>query len=250
LRDRRLRFSAMAREVSDCDTAREGGVLGDLQLVELEEEFEPAVCTLGVWELSEFVQTDSGAHIIMRLPPRYAMITPNILSPPNLVPTTRNARGFCRIGGRIPSLPLPASPLKSESGKSILKSPTDPSSDLPVKSVKYLSHRAPGVSTKKESAKHAAPALGSVDTPESLRSFSFRTVSKHKGSTVRQQEEARMRRLFDQADTDGGGTLQLKEVKALCKSLGERTSSMVLEEGFYRMDPEKTGKVDYESFKK
>jgi Ca2+-binding EF-hand superfamily protein len=69
-------------------------------------------------------------------------------------------------------------------------------------------------------------------------------------SSLRREEEARLQKLFEKADTDGGGTLQLKEIKALCKSMGDRLSTVALEEGFYRMDPEKTGTVDFESFRK
>lgn len=75
-------------------------------------------------------------------------------------------------------------------------------------------------------------------------------LEKLKGSALQKHEEAQMRRLFNQADADGSGTLGLKEIKQLCKELGERISNSALEEGFYRMDPEKTGVVGFESFKK
>lgn len=69
-------------------------------------------------------------------------------------------------------------------------------------------------------------------------------------SSIRRAEEAKLRRLFEEADLDGSGSLQLKEVKALCKRMGDRISTVAIEEGFYRMDPEKTGKVDFDSFRK
>ncbi len=69
-------------------------------------------------------------------------------------------------------------------------------------------------------------------------------------SSIRRAEETKLRKLFEDADLDGSGTLQLKEVKALCKRMGERISQLAIEEGFYRMDPERTGKVNFESFRK
>ena len=63
-------------------------------------------------------------------------------------------------------------------------------------------------------------------------------------------ETNRMRQLFKEIDSDGSGYLQLKEVKALCKKLGDRLSTTVLEEAFDRMDPEMTGKVGFDAFQK
>ena len=54
---------------------------------------------------------------------------------------------------------------------------------------------------------------------------------------------ARMRKLFDQTDVDGNGSLQLKEIKELCRKLGDRMSTTILDEAFVRMDPDRTGKV-------
>ena len=60
----------------------------------------------------------------------------------------------------------------------------------------------------------------------------------------------RMRRLFDDTDVDGNGTLNLKEIRELCKKLGDRMSTIVLDEAFTRMDPEHTGRVDFDAFQK
>ena len=84
-----------------------------------------------------------------------------------------------------------------------------------------------------------APALAAPSSRGRLR-----------GSSMRREEEAKMRKLFSEADTDGSGTLQLKEVRTLCRNMGDRISATALEEGFWRMDPEKTGKVNYEQFQK
>ena len=54
------RFAVLARETSDCGTAREGGDLGALQPGEMMEEFEEAVNHIVVGDLSEVIQTESG----------------------------------------------------------------------------------------------------------------------------------------------------------------------------------------------
>ena len=84
-----------------------------------------------------------------------------------------------------------------------------------------------------------APALAARSSRDRIRC-----------SSMRREEEAKMRRLFSEADTDGSGTLQLKEVRTLCRNMGDRISATALEEGFYRMDPEKTGKVNFDQFQK
>ena len=54
------RFAVLARETSDCGTAREGGDLGVLQAGEMMQEFEEAVNHIVVGDLSEVIQTESG----------------------------------------------------------------------------------------------------------------------------------------------------------------------------------------------
>ena len=66
------RFAALAGEVSDCGSAREGGDLGVLHAGDMDEEFESAVLGLPVWGLSGVIGTDSGSHIILRTPMAYA----------------------------------------------------------------------------------------------------------------------------------------------------------------------------------
>jgi len=58
---RAKRFAELARDLSDCGTAREGGDLGELQAGEMMEEFEEAVNSVAVGELSGVIQTESGA---------------------------------------------------------------------------------------------------------------------------------------------------------------------------------------------
>ena len=57
---RAKRFAELARDLSDCGTAREGGDLGELQAGEMMEEFEEAVNSVAVGDLSGVIQTESG----------------------------------------------------------------------------------------------------------------------------------------------------------------------------------------------
>ena len=69
---RAKRFAELARDLSDCGTAREGGDLGGLQAGEMMEEFEEAVAKLPPWTLSAgVIETESGSHIILRTPTDY-----------------------------------------------------------------------------------------------------------------------------------------------------------------------------------
>jgi len=63
---RAARFAELAREVSDCGSAREGGDLGELALDTMAEEFAEAFEALGVGDLSDVLETESGLHIILR----------------------------------------------------------------------------------------------------------------------------------------------------------------------------------------
>ena len=59
--------------------------------------------------------------------------------------------------------------------------------------------------------------------------------------------DERLLRLFNETDTDGGGTLDMKEIKALCRKLGDRMSNAALHEAFERMDPHWTGEVGFQA---
>jgi Ca2+-binding EF-hand superfamily protein len=63
-------------------------------------------------------------------------------------------------------------------------------------------------------------------------------------------EDEKLRRLFDETDTNGGGTLDMKEIRALCKKLGDRMSATAVQEAFDRMDPDLTGEVGFEAFRR
>jgi hypothetical protein len=63
-------------------------------------------------------------------------------------------------------------------------------------------------------------------------------------------EDDRLRRLFDETDTNGTGTLDMKEIRALCKKLGDRMSATAVQEAFDRMDPDLTGEVGFEAFRR
>lgn len=204
--DRAARFAELAHEISDCGTAREGGNFGRLNMDEFEDDFAAAITGLSLWELSEIVETDSGSHLIMRIPANYNVLQPKI--PPDPPNTVSDSIGG--LDGATTSL------LRSSSvGK-------------PSRASDKKTHRE--------------------------QSYRPNTIPNHlgrlKSGTMRNTEDEHLRHLFDKADTDGSGTLQLKEIKRLCKELGDRMSNIALEEGFYRMDPEKTGKVDFETFRK
>jgi NIMA-interacting peptidyl-prolyl cis-trans isomerase 1 len=191
---RARRFAELAFEVSDCGTAREGGHLGDddeLKLDEFEEEFEAAIHSLGAWELSKIVETDSGSHLIMRLP-----------------------NGFDASPNTTPPEPPNSVPDRDEELASMDQTDSLRSASIGKPKAKAQNSQAKYIAKKPKKPKHL----------EQLH-----------GSTLRQQEERKMRELFEKADTDGGGTLQLKEIKQLCRDMGDRISTTALEEGFYRM---------------
>eukprot|EP01043_Picozoa_sp_COSAG02_P030124 COSAG02_NODE_1909_length_10419_cov_238.761725_7_plen_1462_part_00 len=212
-------FAELAFQTSDCGTAREGGNLGQIDMGELEEEFELAIAELSPWEVSDVVETDSGLHLIMRLPAGYDA-SPNTTppEPPNTVSDARDG-----LTGVAPNS------VRRKSGSG----PKESSGDH---------HHSRPPAPKKAEQKYKPTVDKTAGMPKHL--------AKLKGSALRQQEDDKMRRLFNRADTDGSGSLQLKEVKQLCRELGDRISNSTLEEGFYRMDPERTGAVDFESFKK
>lgn len=60
-------FEDLARAESDCSSARSGGDLGHFARGQMQKPFEDAAFALKVAEISGFVDTDSGVHIIQRL---------------------------------------------------------------------------------------------------------------------------------------------------------------------------------------
>ena len=56
----------LAKQVSDCDTAKHGGDLGWFAANYMQPEFEEAVLALEEGELSDVVETASGVHLILR----------------------------------------------------------------------------------------------------------------------------------------------------------------------------------------
>eukprot|EP00913_Durusdinium_trenchii_P010842 g10171.t1 len=63
----REKFEALAREHSDCGSAKKGGDLGLFGRGRMQKAFEEASFALKVGELSEVVSTDSGEHLILRI---------------------------------------------------------------------------------------------------------------------------------------------------------------------------------------
>eukprot|EP00438_Fugacium_kawagutii_P010502 Skav232130 [mRNA] locus=scaffold1744:52322:56802:- [translate_table: standard] len=61
------KFEALAREHSDCGSAKKGGDLGLFKHGRMQKPFEEAAFALKVNELSDVVSTDSGEHLILRI---------------------------------------------------------------------------------------------------------------------------------------------------------------------------------------
>ncbi|GAB6024974.1 hypothetical protein CHUAL_010069 [Chamberlinius hualienensis] len=61
------KFEDLARDHSDCSSAKRGGSLGTFGRGVMQKPFEEAAFDLNAGELSEPVYTDSGIHIIQRL---------------------------------------------------------------------------------------------------------------------------------------------------------------------------------------
>lgn len=59
-------FAAVAEEVSDCPSGRQGGDLGMFGRGMMVPEFETAAFDLEVGGLSDVVETDFGYHVILR----------------------------------------------------------------------------------------------------------------------------------------------------------------------------------------
>jgi len=60
------KFEDIAREFSDCSSAKADGDLGNFTRGKMQKPFEDASFALKVGELSDVVDTDSGIHLILR----------------------------------------------------------------------------------------------------------------------------------------------------------------------------------------
>jgi cyclophilin family peptidyl-prolyl cis-trans isomerase len=60
-------FEGMAKEHSDCGSAKKGGDLGLFGRGKMQKSFEEASFALGVGQMSPIVTSDSGVHIILRI---------------------------------------------------------------------------------------------------------------------------------------------------------------------------------------
>ncbi|TIB00903.1 hypothetical protein E3P94_01590 [Wallemia ichthyophaga] len=60
-------FSKLAHEHSDCSSHAKGGDLGRFSRGQMQKPFEDASFNIGVLQLSDIIDTDSGVHLILRL---------------------------------------------------------------------------------------------------------------------------------------------------------------------------------------
>lgn len=61
------KFEEIAKERSDCSSAKRGGDLGPFAKGAMQKPFEDAAFNLKVNELSDIVHSDSGVHLILRV---------------------------------------------------------------------------------------------------------------------------------------------------------------------------------------
>jgi parvulin-like peptidyl-prolyl isomerase len=59
-------FAALAKTESDCPSANRQGDLGFFARGKMTPAFEAAAFALGIGELSDIIQTESGFHLILR----------------------------------------------------------------------------------------------------------------------------------------------------------------------------------------
>lgn len=59
-------FAELAKEFSDCSSAKNGGDLGPFGKGQMQKPFEEAAFALNVGEMAGPVDTDSGVHLILR----------------------------------------------------------------------------------------------------------------------------------------------------------------------------------------
>jgi NIMA-interacting peptidyl-prolyl cis-trans isomerase 1 len=64
--DLKKAFAELAKKNSDCSSAANGGDLGTFGRGEMQAPFEEATFGLKVGQMSGIVQTESGAHLILR----------------------------------------------------------------------------------------------------------------------------------------------------------------------------------------
>ncbi|KAL3117952.1 hypothetical protein niasHT_005195 [Heterodera trifolii] len=64
--ERFSRFKKIAREFSDCSSAKRSGDLGPFGRNKMQKPFEEASFALNVGQMSDIVDTDSGLHLIYR----------------------------------------------------------------------------------------------------------------------------------------------------------------------------------------
>jgi len=61
-------FAALAKTESDCNSATKGGDIGRFKKGQRQKAFEDAAFSLEIGEMSDIINTDSGVHIILRVP--------------------------------------------------------------------------------------------------------------------------------------------------------------------------------------
>ncbi|KAE9555741.1 hypothetical protein FO519_001093 [Halicephalobus sp. NKZ332] len=64
----KVKFKELASQFSDCSSAKRGGDLGYFEPRTMQPKFSQAALALKPYQLSDVVSTDSGVHIILRLP--------------------------------------------------------------------------------------------------------------------------------------------------------------------------------------
>lgn len=62
----KVKFEDVASLYSDCGSAKRGGDLGSFGKGQMQKPFEEATYALKIGEISDIVDSDSGAHIILR----------------------------------------------------------------------------------------------------------------------------------------------------------------------------------------